>query len=207
MSARRVSPWPWAKPSQVRLHEAEAIVWQGAPSWRITAVRLFHVRMVALYCLVLMLADMVGARLQHQGAWGALHAAVPGFLIGVGSLLFFAALAWGTARTTRYTVTDQRVVLQFGLALHGTLSIPLHRIAAVAVRVRDDATGDVVLRPHTGSRLVFIKLWPCVRAWHFAEPQPMLRDTPQAAQVATVLTRLVAAAQRRPEPVATSVAA
>ncbi len=201
------SPWPWATPSPVRLREVESIVWQGAPSWRITAVRLFHVRLIAAYCMVLMLADMVGARLQHQGAWGAVHAAIPGFLIGAGTLLFFAALAWGTARTTRYTVTSERVVLQFGLALHGTLSIPLHRIAAVAVRVRDDATGDVVLRPHAGSRLAFVKLWPCVRPWHFAAPQPMLRDTPQAAQVATALTRLVAAAQRRPEPVTTSVAA
>lgn len=207
MSARGVSPWPWTKPQPVRLREAETIVWQGSPHWRVTAVRLFHVRLIAAYCGALMLADMVAARLQHLGAWGAVQAAEPGFLIGVGTLLFFAALAWGTARTTRYTVTNDRVVLQFGLALHGTLSIPLHRIAAVAVRVRGDATGDVVLQPHRGSQLGFVKLWPCVRPWHFAAPQPMLRDTPQAAQVATVLTRLIAASQRHTEPVATQKAA
>ena len=188
----RPSPFPWARPAPVRLAPDERLVWQGGPSFRALVLRLYHVRLVAAYGLALTLADVVQARLHHLGHWGAAQAALPGTLITIGAIGIFALLALGSARTTRYTLTDRRLVMQFGLALSATLSIPLHRIAAVAVRVRADGSGDVTLRPKPGTNLAFMKLWPFARPWQFAAPEPMLREVPAAGYVASVLSRMLA---------------
>ena len=195
----RTSPWPWARPAPVRLGPDEQLVWQGGPSFRPIALRLYHIRLVAAYCAALTLADVVQARLHHLGHLGALQAAIPGTLTAAGALAIFGLLAWGSARTTRYTLTTRRLVMQCGLALPATLSIPLHRIAGVAVRVRADGTGDVTIRPHAGSGLAFLKLWPFARPWRLRAPEPMLREVPAAGYVGSVLSRMAASAQTQPE--------
>ncbi len=193
-----MSALPWARPDPVRLGPDERIVWQDGPGFRPLALRLYRVRWVALYGAGLTLADMVQARLHALGSWGAVHAAVPGLVTMAAALMIFCLLALGSARTTRYTVTDRRVIMQCGLALPATLSMPLHRIAEVAVRVRADGAGDITLRPHAGAALTYAKLWPFVRPWRFGAPEPMLREVPGAGYVATVLSRMVAAANAAP---------
>jgi hypothetical protein len=172
----------------------ERILWQGAPSVRGVLRRVFHARVVALYFALLLLADLAAIRLHHLGRLAALRGGVPVVLTAVAVLAILAAFAWGIGRTTRYTVTDRRVVLQFGLALPATLVLPMHRIAAASVRVRADHTGDIPLRLYPGERVGFAKLWPHVRPWHLGQPQPMLRDVPQAAATVTLLCRALTAA-------------
>ncbi len=191
----RPSAFPWARPSPVRLAPDERIVWQGGPTTRALAVRLYHVRFVAVYGIGLTLADAIQARLHGLGHWGAMEAAIPGILTTIGALAIFAMLAWGSARTTRYTLTERRLVVQFGLSLSATLCLPLDRIEGVAVRVRGDGTGDITVRPQANSKLVFIKLWPFVRPWRFGAPEPMLREVPAAGYVGSVLSRMVAASR------------
>ncbi len=187
----------WGVPKPVRLVPGERVIWRGAPGWRSVALRVFHVRLVAGYFVLLTLADMVQTRFEQLGRLAALRAAVPGTLTGAGALLILLALAWATGRTTRYTVTDQRIVMQFGLALPATLSLPLHRIAAAGLRVRDDHVGDIALRLWPGERIGFSKLWPHVRPWRFGAPEPMLRDVPRVATIAAPLCRAIAAAAQR----------
>lgn len=189
-----MSALPWARPAPVRLAPDERIVWQGGPNFRPLAMRLYRLRWVALYGAGLTLADMIQARLHALGHWGTLQAAVPGVLMTAAALAILCLLALGSVRTTRYTLTDQRLVMQCGLALPATLSMPLHRIEAVSVRVHRDGSGDITVRPHAGTVLGFAKLWPYVRPWRFGRPEPMLLEVPAAGYVGTILSRMVATA-------------
>ena len=193
---KTASPWPWSPPGPVRLAPVERTLWEGSPTFVSIAVRLYHIRAVAVYGVLLTFADIIQAKLQGETLWPALQAAIPGTLTTLGALAIFAALAWCSARTTRYTVTTHRVIMQCGVALPKTINIPLPQVAAVAVRVRGDGTGDVTLKPRAGSKLMYLKLWPFTRPWHIRAPEPMLRDVPGAGYVASVLSRNVAAAQR-----------
>ena len=193
---KSASPWPWSRPGKVHLGPSEQMVWEGGPTFKSMLVRLYHVRAVAVYGVGLILADVVQAKLKGLTLWPALEAAGPATLTTVGAIAIFAALAWCSARTTRYTVTSHRVVMQCGLALPKTIGIPLTQIAGVAVRVRGDGTGDITLLPKPGSKLMYAKLWPFARPWHLRKPEPMLRDVPGAGYVGSVLSRNVATIAR-----------
>ena len=195
---KRASALPWSRPAPVRLAPDENLLWADAPTFWPMAQRLYHVRAIAVYGAALMLADVVQAKLHGLTLWPALEAAIPGMLTALVGLGIFCALAWASARTTRYTLTTKRLVMQFGLALPKTLGIPLPQIAAVAVRMRGDGTGDLTLKPHAGAKLGYLKLWPFARPWRFGAPEPMLREVPAAGYVGTVLSRMVAEAQPRP---------
>ncbi|GEM_PF-3505867 len=189
---KTASPWPWSPPPPVRLAPDEQMLWQGGPTFSSMAVRLYHIRAVAAYGVFLILADIVQAKMQGLTLWPALEAAGPSLLTMAGGMAIFAALAWCSARTTRYTVTSHRVVMQCGLALPKKIGIPLHKVGAVAVRTRNDGTGDITLLPRPGTKLMYLKLWPFARPWHFRKPEPMLRDVPGAGFVASMLSRNVA---------------
>ncbi|MDT7953652.1 MAG: photosynthetic complex putative assembly protein PuhB [Acetobacteraceae bacterium] len=189
---KTASPWPWSPQGPVRLAADEGTVWQGGPSFAAMLVRLYHIRIVAGYGVALTFADLVQAKLHGETLWPALAAVIPGTITTLGAMAIFAALAWFSARTTRYTITSHRVVLQCGVALPKTVGLPLSHIEAVAVRVRADGTGDITLKPKPGSPLVYLKLWPFARPWHFRAPEPMLREVPNAGYVASMLSRAVA---------------
>ena len=191
MSARQRRP---SGPAPVPVASGEHILWQGGPSWQAIAARVFHLRLIVAYFAMLILADMAAARLHHMGRAASLRAGVPGLLTGAVTMLILVALSCAMKRTTRYTVTTRRVVMQFGVGLPATLVLPLHRIAKASVRVRADHAGDITLRLFPGDRISFAKLWPHARPWHLFAPEPMLRDVPQAATVAAPLCRALAAA-------------
>jgi hypothetical protein len=106
------------------------------------------------------------------------------------------------SRTTRYTITSRRVLLQFGAVLPMTLNIPFRQIASAAVKTYPDGSGDLPIAVTSEQRLAFLLLWPHVRPWRLTKVEPMLRCVPQAQHVADLLTRaLTAAASPAPEPV------
>lgn len=173
--------------------EQETVLWQGRPSWRAAAIRIWHVRLVVLY-FALLLADggvaLWRGTAPPGGAMGEVHLAA----IGLGTIGVLLLLAWLTHRTTRYTITDRRVVLRFGIALQATLAIPHGAIAHVGLRVHGDQTGDVALRLVAGQGVIYPKLWPHARPWALLRAEPMLRGVPQGGVVGTLLCRAVAAA-------------
>jgi hypothetical protein len=184
----------WGIPRALPLGPDEQLLWRGGPSWQALASRVMHARLVAGYFVLLTLADMAQARLQHQDGLAALRAAIPSSLTGAGCLLILVAVAYAMGRTTRYAITSRRVIMQFGVALPATVVLPLHRIAAVAVRMHGDRTGDLSLRLYPTDHLGYLKLWPHARPWRFAAAEPMLRDVEQAAILAAPLCRAVALA-------------
>jgi hypothetical protein len=129
------------------------------------------------------------------------------FIPAVLALILLGGLAVLYSRTTRYSITSRRVLLQFGAVLPMTLNVPLAQIASADVKIYPDGGGDLPLALVTKKRLSFLLLWPHVRPWHLNQVEPMLRCVPEARAVADVLAQALVAAQRMPEPVAAANAA
>ena len=169
----------------------EHLLWQGSPDWRSLAVRAFHLRKLALYftALLLLRASLVMA-LDGGTVLQALRSlAVPGTLALL-ALGLVATLAWLSARTTVYTVTDKRVVMRVGIVLTLAFNLPYARIAAADLKQgkgRGSETGDIALTLAGADRIAWLNLWPHARPWQLARPQPTLRCVPQAAAVAQQL--------------------
>lgn len=162
------------------LPAGEEIIWQGAPDWKRLAMSAFHVRGIAVYFAVLALFGAV------QGSWlGAM------ITIGVGlaGLAVLALLAWGSARTTVYTLTNKRIVMRIGIALPTCINLPLSLIGSADLSLNRDGTGDIPLQLLGQQRLGYLGLWPHARPWKLNEPQPMLRALPDAQAVAAMLAR------------------
>ena len=180
-----------------RLAPGEAVVWQGSPSWRSAARDVFHMRGLALYFLLLFGLDAYQAWSKHIPTAKAVHDSVPLLVISVFALTIVGTIAWFSSRTTRYIVTQRRVILHYGIAMPATLALPLTQIVGASVSLRRDHTGDVALVLKAGNHMPFLKLWPLARAWHITRPQPMLRGVPQAAVVAGLVVRALRAAEHR----------
>ena len=171
-----------------RLPAHERILWQGSPDAGELARSAFHLRKLAVYFGVLI--AMRGAAVMAEGGsavdaawslmWPCLLAAT-----GLGAV---ALLAWLTARTAVYTVTDRRVVMRIGIVLTLTFNLPLRMVESAALRPGRDGHGDIVLRLKGPDRIAWLHLWPHARPWRLARPEPMLRSIPQAAAVAARLS-------------------
>ena len=54
-----------------------------------------------------------------------------------------------------------------------------------------------------GDKVAYLLLWPHARPWRLSKPEPMLRAVPDAARVAAILARALAAAASQPVRAAT----
>jgi hypothetical protein len=80
-------------------------------------------------------------------------------------------------------VTNRRVVVRFGVALPMTVNLPFAAIRDVKLKAHRDGTGDLALQLTGERRVAYFHLWPHVRRWHFANPQPTLRAIAHPAEV------------------------
>lgn len=175
-----------------RLPPGERILWQGAPRWDALARRAYHVRALAFYFAAL-LAWVAAAS-------GSVRAVAMAAGLAMAALGLLAGLAWLTARTTCYTVTNRRVVMRFGIAVPVTLNLPFAAVHAAGVRVHADGTGDVALAMAVPRGLSWPVLWPHARPWRLSRPEPVLRAVPDAARVAQILGRALASHADQPAP-------
>ena len=190
------------RPHSVSPRPGETIIWTGSPCWQTLAKRAFHIGGISLYLCALIFANALAGRLQHLSQADILQGELPVAIFAAIVLAATAALAWATARTTRYTLTNQRIVLQYGLAINATLALPMRLVRSVSVS--NAATGDVVIKLKPGNKIAYAKLWPHLRPWRFAQPEPALRALPNAAAAAALISRTVAAAQAQTPQPATS---
>ncbi len=179
------------------LPRGEKLLWQGRPDWRRLAVRGFHMRGLAIYFAV-MLAWCLLYRLHAQAPAAALTSTAVLTGVALVPLVLIALYAWMTARATTYTVTSRRVVIRLGLAVPMSVNLPFSKIDSAAAAIRPDGSGDVVLQLAEDAKLGYFLLWPHARPWRMKRPQPMLRALPQAAEVAQVLARGLAASAAVP---------
>jgi Bacterial PH domain len=177
-----------------RLPAGEAILWRGRPRWRGLALRAFRVRQVAIYFALLAVwrvaLDVRAGEGVTAVAMTLLWLVVP-CCAACGVL---ALLAWLSSRTTQYTITSRRVIMQFGIALPMTLNIPFRVIGAAALRSYADGSGDIPIAISSADRVAYLMLWPHVRPWRAARTEPMLRSVYDAKHVSEILARAVVAA-------------
>ena len=172
-----------------RLPEGERILWQGSPELGHVLRRVFHLRLLALYfgvMLALRASDVLPQAASLSDGMSAM--ALPTLLAAM-VLITLAVLARLVCRTTVYTLTDRRIVMRIGIVLTLSYNLPLRSIRSADLRPIDARHGDIALALATDDRIAWIHLWPHVRPWRLARPEPMLRAVADAPRVAALLSQ------------------
>jgi hypothetical protein len=171
------------------LPKDETLLWQGSPGWRMLARRAFHLRKLALYFAAMVLLRAAFVYHDTGSLAAALRAAPAPMALAAVALGLVLLLAWLSARSTVYTITDKRVVMRIGIVLTLTFNIPFKRIASAGLHLESDGSGDLPLMLLPPDRIAYLHLWPHARPWRLGRPEPMLRSVPEAASVARLLTQ------------------
>ena len=166
------------------LPTGERMLWQGKPSPRAFLRQIFHPQLIVAYVgLLLGWCLVTGAQSGHLGDAAMAAARFAG--LSAIAMALFAGLAWGLAWSSTYTITTARIVIEYGLALPKSVSIPFASVDAAAVRETGGAA-DLVLTLRRGQRVPYLLVWPHVRPGSLLRAEPMLRalnDAPAAAQI------------------------
>lgn len=183
------------------LPQGERMLWQGSPDWMGTARRIYHVPAVAIYFGILV-AWRITAGI-HDGLDLLTVIESCAWLVGIASIAvgLLLGLAWGTARSTIFTITDQRLVMRYGMALPLALNLPFSKIDGASFKPHADGSGDISVTLTADNKLSYLMLWPFARPWHVVRTQPMLRSIPEPRAVAELLSAaLKAQALGHPAP-------
>jgi putative photosynthetic complex assembly protein len=174
-----------------RLPGDETLLWQGKPRFESLAMGTFHIRGLAVYFAILIVARVVFV----MGDGLTMAAAVAGSL----TLMILAAVALGLlagysrmlARSTLFTITSKRVVIRAGIAVPVTMNLPFSCIERVDVRTRSDGSGEVAIVTLPNSRPSYVLLWPFVKPFGLFRVQPVLRGVLDAAGTAELLAEAI----------------
>lgn len=165
----------------------EHVVWQGSPDWRSLAIRAFHVRKLAVYFALMLLLRAAVTLADGGTALQALRDVALLLPLPLTGLALVLVLAWLSARSTVYTLTNRRVVMRIGIVLTLSFNLPLRCIAAADMARAPRGTGDIALTLAGQDRIAYLQLWPHARPWQLRRPQPMLRCLPEPEAVAQLL--------------------
>lgn len=181
------------------LPEGEKLLWQGAPStWEI-ARRILHVRAVAVYFALLLGWRILSGFSDQKTISDIGLESLPLLLVGVSALVLLAFLSWLMARTTLYSITTHRLLMQIGVALPLTVNIPFSKIKSADVVRGKNGSGDIVLTVDGLHRLAYVHFWPHVRSWYVKNPQPAMRALLEVQEVAILFSKALHAAVGQPE--------
>lgn len=173
------------------LPAGEHVLWQGSPDlWEI-AKSAFHIRKIAIYFALILVIQTVSTLQASGPQTQGISLTMTTALIVLG-MLILGLLAYATSRVTIYTVTNKRILIRFGIALQMTINLPFSQISAADVRVGKNGFGDIPLSLKDHKRVSYIVLWPHVRPWSFARPQPMLRGVANVQSVARLIGEVAA---------------
>jgi hypothetical protein len=157
----------------------ERVLWKGRPQRGLLARTAFHARSASLYMAALVVIALLLERTE---------AAIVAALLGVALWAILHGLAWASARSTLYILTDHRLIMRIGVAIETRVNIPLKQITAAHLAVlTKDGHGDIAFEL-AGERLLgTLLLWPHVRPFRYARPEPMLRSVPDAQALAQMI--------------------
>lgn len=156
----------------------EKVLWKGRPALGLLARNAFHTRKLGLYFAGLATIALIA---------GNTTAAIVSAVLGTLLIALLYLLAWVTARSTLYILTDVRLIMRIGAAMETRVNIPLKQVKAAHYRDRGADHGDIALELEGERLLGNLLLWPHVRPWHYTHPQPMLRSIAGAASVARMI--------------------
>lgn len=169
------------------LPDGERLIWQGRPDWKRLAIDAFHVRKVAVY-FAAVIAVQALYRLSHGDTLSTALANLP-LLAGcaIAACGILTLIAYAAAKTTRYTLTSKRALMKVGIALPINVNIPFSKVDGVSFAVTGGTDGTICFKPGGDVRLAYAMMWPHVKPWHFAKPQPAFRDIANVEAVASQL--------------------
>lgn len=156
----------------------EKVLWKGRPHRALLARTAFHTRLLGAYFAALVMIAL---------AMGNTNAAIVAAVLGTALLALLHTLAWLSARSTLYILTDSRLIMRIGMAIETRINIPLKQVKSAHLRLRGAEHGDIALELEGERLLGTVLLWPHVRPWVYAHPQPMLRAVPDAAGLARMI--------------------
>lgn len=189
------------------LPAGEQLLWQGGPAVLSFTRRVFHVGLVAAYFGGLAAWRFIAQLAAGESIAGAAGSVTTLVLVGAAAIALLLLLGWRFASTTRYSITNRRVLMQLGAALPKTLNMPFSRVLAADVRQHADGTADIALTISGEGRPGYLMLWPHVRPWRLNAAQPMLRSIGDSDRVRQLLadalaTSVAPADDRTPGPAA-----
>ncbi len=161
----------------------ERVLWKGQPSLPILARSAFHTHKVALYFVGLIAISL---------AFGNVNSAIVCAVLGVAGIAVLQGLAWLSARSTVYILTDTRLIMRIGMAIETRINVPLKHIGAAHLKDRGNGHGDIAMELNGDRLLGYLLLWPHARPFRFSRPQPMLRGVPEVQKVAEMLAEACA---------------
>jgi hypothetical protein len=82
------------------------------------------------------------------------------------------------------------MIMRIGTAIETRINIPLKQVKAAHFRAHGKDHGDIAFELSGERMLGTVILWPHLRPWHYAMPQPMLRSIPEAARVAQLIAEV-----------------
>lgn len=188
------------KPLPEPLPAGERVLWQHCPAWRPYSQRVFQLDKIGFYFLVIVAWVATSAYLGDGGWHAVLRALTWSVPPALGVLLLLALIAWLYARSTVYTITNRRVIIQSGLAIPAAVNLPFSKVHSADLQTFGDATGDIELSM-SGPRLLYSMLWPNVRLLRLNRPTPVLRALDQPYKVAEILGNALATDQQSDAPV------
>jgi hypothetical protein len=156
----------------------ERVLWRGRPDVALLARGAFRTYWIAFYFAVLVAVSLATDR---PGTAAIMAGA------GVATIAILYFLAWLSARSTLYILTDVRVIMRIGMAIETRINVPLKQVSAAHLRDSGKGYGDIALQLNGDRLLGVVLLWPHLRPWHFNHPQPMLRAIPDVARVAQMM--------------------
>jgi len=175
--------------------EGETVLWQGSPDWKALLRHAFHLRWIASYFVLL--AVWRGTVLWSQGTTPVIVGAGWMLVLGAVVLGLFGLFAYGTSRTSVYTITNRRLVIRTGIAMPMAVNLPFASIASVDLGKHEDGSGEIRLKLVSRQKVSWLAVWPHARPWRFGRVEPMLRGLAAPEEVARALTRALAADTRQ----------
>lgn len=180
------------------LPPGETLLWQGSPNWRTLARRPFRAHWVVAWFAAIVLYQLIGDIVRGAPLIDALPSLTITLVLGAAATAILAALAWLTARVTVYSITSERVLIRYGIALQVTMNLPFSRIASASLARLDGSrdpergdAGDIALALIDEERASWFVLWPHVRPGTLSRAEPMLRALDDAATPARILAEAV----------------
>jgi hypothetical protein len=169
------------------LPRGERVLWQGAPAWRAVFLRVFHARKLVAYFAILLVARAAFMLADGSSAADAALAIAVLLPLPLFALGMLALMSWLIGRTSRYTITNQRLVMHVGVVLDVTFNFPFKVVESAALKAWPDGTGDLSIAFVPGNQIGYAHLWPHARPWRLRNAEPALRCVPQAEKVAAIL--------------------
>jgi hypothetical protein len=178
----------------------ERVLWFGRPETKSLWRRAYRADWVIAWFALATAWTTISALLSDQGTSTVVAAALGTLGLGAAALAILGLLAWLSARTTLYVITERRLIIKSGIALQIFINLPFSKIVAANLRAFGDDSGDVSITLAPDQHVAYIALWPSTRPWRFVNPEPTLRSVPQAREVAETLSQALKAAIEQAQP-------